>query len=65
MSNEQYWEQRDKDKDKSLKKKEDKAIKEIQESIKKHLKKLKQNYMTSMINMPKIIIYQWQRLKGS
>lgn len=41
MSNEQYWEQRDKDKDKSLKKKEDKVIKEIQEVYKKAFKEIK------------------------
>ena len=35
MSNEQYWEQRDKDKNKSLKKKEDKIIKEVQEENEK------------------------------
>lgn len=41
MSNEQYWEQRDKDKNKSLKKKEDKIIKEIQEVYKKAFKEIK------------------------
>lgn len=41
MSNEQYWEQRDKDKDKSLKKKEVKIIKEIQDVYKKAFKEIK------------------------
>lgn len=41
MSNEEYWIQRDKDKDKSLKKKEDELVKELEKAYKQAFKDIK------------------------